>query len=313
MLDWIFLMPLPDGRTVLILGAGASRPYLYPVGSELLDMIVRPGDAYYRDTAGFAYAAEALNCIREFRASSLDQIVEVYPNHWPLVRYGIANIILQLENRRDLHPQDDWYTWFYDHILNNDPHLGSGNLAVVTFNYDLSFDAHIHTLVKRRHHLPDDRASERLQNLKLLHVYGHLGPIQPVHGQGRPWGLEKQGWPEPALAHTAAAGILAINDLKAEESFVAARELISAADVIVFIGFGWVPSNVARLNLKETAARASLILATAVGVRDETRILQHLPDGVRTHFGDFPSGSHPRPTIDMLDRLFRDGRVAVTV
>jgi hypothetical protein len=296
---------------VLILGAGASAPYCYPVGSELLEMIVRPGEAYYRDTAGFADAGEALSCIREFRGSSLDQIVEVYPNHWSLVRYGIANIMLQLENRRDLHPQDDWHTWFYDRILDNDQHLGSGDLAVITFNYDLSFDAHMHTLVKRRHRLSDDRAAERLQNLKLLHVYGHLGPIQTLHGQGRPWGLEKQGWPEPALAHTAAAGIIAINNPKAEESFATARELIAAADLIVFIGFGWVQANVARLNVKDTVRRDSLILATAVGVCDPRRILEHLPDGVRTHIGDF-TGPHPRPTINMLDRLFRDGGLSVT-
>ena len=46
-------------------------------------MIVRLGEAYYRDSAGFADAEESLNCVREFRAKSLDQIVEVYPEHWP--------------------------------------------------------------------------------------------------------------------------------------------------------------------------------------------------------------------------------------
>ena len=307
---WSHLLPLPEGRTVLILGAGASTPYGYPVGSELLQMIVRPGEAYYRDTGGFADAEEALSCIREFRANSLDQIVEVYPNHWSLVRYGIANIMLQLENRPDLHPQDDWYTWFYDKVLDNDPYLGGGRLSVITFNYDLSFDAHIHTLVKRRHRLSDEQAAERLQNLRLLHVYGHLGPIQTLHGQGRPWGLPKQGWPEPALAHTAATGIIAINDPKAEAACATARELIASADLIVFMGFGWVPANVVRLNVKETATRASLILATAVGVSDPRRILGFLPEGVRTHFGDF-APAHPRPTLDMLERLFREGGLSV--
>ena len=220
--------------------------------------------------------------------------------------------MLQLENRPDLHPQDDWYTWFHDQILNNDQHLGNGKLAVITFNYDLSFDAHIHALVKRRHRLSDDRAAERLQNLTLLHVYGHLGPIQTLHGQGRPWGLEKQEWPEPALAHVAAAGIIAINNPKAEESFATARELIAAADVIVFMGFGWVQSNLARLNVKDTARRASLILATAVGVRDPTEILEYLPEGVRTHLGDFTGTNPSRPTIGMLDRLFRDGGLSAT-
>lgn len=137
----------------------------------------------------------------------------------------------------------------------------------------------------RRHRLTNEQATERLQNLKLLHVYGDIGPIQRIHGAGRAWGLQNQGWPEPELAHAVAAGIRAINDPRTDESLAIARSLISEAEYIAFIGFGWMPANVSRLDLKETAKRASAILLTAVGIQDTRPIVAELPAGIPFHIG----------------------------
>lgn len=304
-------MALLDRKTVLILGAGASAPYNYPLGAKLLEMVLAPGADFYRTPAGFADAEGSLRRIRRFRADSLDEIVRRYPQDWPLVKYGIASILLKLEDL-DSDAVDDWYTWFFKRVLQDDPNLRDGQFSVITFNYDLSFDAHIHSLLATRHGLSDGEAAERLnKNLKIHHMYGHIGPVASLHGAGRRFGTRyNPATPlTPELISQAAAGIVSIDDPNSERSAETARKMIAEAECLLFVGFGWAKENVDRLGLKANA-RNAWILSTTVGIEDrDTKIAIHLPDPGKFYAETLQAGDDT--TSKMISRLLRNGEVAI--
>jgi hypothetical protein len=298
---------LLDRKTVLVLGAGASAPYGHPLGAQLLEMVLAPGADFYRTPAGFADAEGSLRRIRRFRADSLDEIVRRYPQDWPLVKYGIASILLKLEDL-DHGAADDWYAWFFKQVLQDDPNLGDGQLSVITYNYDLSFDAHIHSLLATRHGLSEDQAAERLrEKLKIHHMYGHIGPVKSIHGEGRSFGgpYNPVRPLTPDLILQAAAGIVSVDDPKCEQSADSARRMIAEAEHILFVGFGWAQENVDRLDLK-TNARSAWILSTTVGIEDrETRIGIHLPDASK-FYAESWDATGTDSTSKLISRLLRN-------
>jgi hypothetical protein len=182
-------------RTTLILGAGASAPYGYPVGVGLRNALLENASGFDSVIADIGMHAndwkELQRLVQVFQRPSIDEFLAKYGERSQLVKVAIAHRLNRHESM-DQHtsPQnsDCWYLRLLDEYLSNDPALGRGLLTVVTFNYDLSLEAYMFETIKVRHELTDEEARATVKALDVQHVYGHLGPLQSVHGAGRPYG-----------------------------------------------------------------------------------------------------------------------------
>ena len=100
-----------------------------------------------------------------------------------------------------------------------------------------------------------DECAKALAQIPIVHVYGQLGE-RPYPQQGsqmyRPDQME-----HPRYVETAAAGIRLYHE-EAEAASTTAREVLSTAKRICFLGFSYNPFNVARLKVR------SLDLSTTV-------------------------------------------------
>lgn len=137
--------------TVFILGAGASKPYGYPLGWELRERILALPD----DCELFPKLDHAPNEFIQFKkalaespAESIDAFLEHRDEFTRIGKHAIAAELLKCEQRERLYDpgnEDDWYRYLFnrmtagvrfDHFLQNE-------VSFVTFNYDRSLEEYL--------------------------------------------------------------------------------------------------------------------------------------------------------------------------
>lgn len=140
--------------TLLILGAGASKPYGYPTGLELTKLIVDDLAEIEHNESGWTYdlGYDMADLVSTFRFSldmSKKYSIDSYltsredENFTELGKIAIVNAISKCELHDSFFDdvEDDWYTYLintlydcsYDNIKDN-------KLGIITFNYDRSLE-----------------------------------------------------------------------------------------------------------------------------------------------------------------------------
>lgn len=116
----------------------------------------------------------------------------------------------------------------------------------MTFNYDRSLEAYLHTALKYRFDLTENQALRELERIPIIHVHGELGsypdiPYERVHDLRK---IEK-----------ISQSIQIIQDLSdtigsfCSPRFEKAHNYINQAARVVFMGFGFHTDNVRRLEI----------------------------------------------------------------
>ncbi|MCF7816290.1 MAG: hypothetical protein K9M54_00270 [Kiritimatiellales bacterium] len=229
--------------TVLVLGAGASKPYGFPLGLELKAQILQhlenPGRNDARSSISIAGFGDDL--VKDFFESfkytqhkTLDAFLEHKKCFRELGSYLIAHAILPNENPDRLFPGHDWYLDFYNYLEFHNVDRKFFELSIVTFNYDRSFE---HFMTKAidynvQHELVELAHSNR-EKIKIVHAHGSFGEYTTI-----PFGMTKPDDSEEF--HAATRNIKIVSDnLVNSPTFTMARELINEAGNIVFLGFGY--------------------------------------------------------------------------
>lgn len=184
-------------KTVLILGAGASRPYSFPVASELRNLILQENEsAELLSHLGFqgngigefrAWVDESLDQREQEEAQrkrfktrfglsefySIDAFLAYNPEFEFLGRMMMAAILLRCENITAL--RGGWYRALFNEIVADGPDFPTDRLSVITFNYDRSLETYLSRSLMFAFDLTEERAWKMLERIKIVHVYGHLG------------------------------------------------------------------------------------------------------------------------------------------
>lgn len=256
-------------RTTLILGAGASNAYGFPLGSDLRrDIINRQGDAVNSEESKLWEAMGFSNESRSVFARALD-------------RTGIESIDALLETQSDLreigkvfialeigqHEKDElfwdltgqalhgrgmehWYRFLWNKIRTRLDEFGQNQLKVVTFNYDRSLEYYLFHVMQNSLRLRDDVVAQAIARIPIIHVYGQLG--QP-HFWGKADSSRNYSPPyDKKSLENAIEGIKVIDE-RADDSneFQEARKAIQWADRVCFLGFGFDRDNLRRLRMHE--------------------------------------------------------------
>lgn len=251
-----------DNLTVLVLGAGASKPYEFPTGPELV-----------RDLTDWMWATEVVNRLgissQEYskfeellRASgqySIDRFLELRPEFAELGRALIASRIAKGESRFTGPSvfSCDWYQWLLHSVLKPpifETASGVGDwlrqiaarLRIVTFNYDRSFELGLSGMIADSYRLNRWDVFDQLAAWQIVHVYGTLSlDWRKWTGREREWGRSRDE------IIRASSGIeLLRHDNGIEESLTLqeARKCLRRSCRVIFLGFGFDSLNLKRIG-----------------------------------------------------------------
>jgi hypothetical protein len=119
-------------------------------------------------------------------------------------------------------------------------------LAIVTFNYDRSFEYYFTKLIGRRSGLSAADAYAIFNEIPLIHLHGSFGPPDSSIAGGLDYGAALTA----DNIRIAAENILVVSEVTDTlPTFEAAEQLFWRAERIRFLGFGYSPDNVRRLRI----------------------------------------------------------------
>jgi hypothetical protein len=300
-------------KTVLILGAGASHPYGLPLGKALRHQL-----AYLKvgESPGYVPLLDSIfgaKEVREFseafrRASmSIDEFLGNGGAKYEAVgKAAIVAVICSEELESLLHNMDGrrqdeklygtghWYDHLWERMregVANPGMLEHNKLSIITFNYDRSLECFLHLAVREGYGVADIDAANFLRWLDPIHIYGSVGKFHPSITGVRDGIYFRQYSPE-LTADDLREGSKSIRVISESRDVTpeleAARACLSAADQIVFLGFGFDQTNMRRLAIPSlfadkfhaNAARPS-IRFTSLGLFDTEA------DRIKRDFGHF--------------------------
>lgn len=133
--------------TVLVLGAGASKPYNFPTGFELsgriFDQLQGAGHAPYNNLREiFGFGQTEINRFRDAfyfsGKNSVDAFLEHRTEFLAIGKAATAAVLVEYENPWRLFQYDDqnWLRYLYNNLNTSFDDFGSNKLSIVTFNYD---------------------------------------------------------------------------------------------------------------------------------------------------------------------------------
>lgn len=251
--------------TVLVLGAGASAPYGFPVASELKERIC---SAFVKDSVPVRMLHEGseipMNVFLEFRdafyksgQSSVDAFLEHRPAFIAVGKLAIAYSLMPYESEDALFESTgsrggNWYQYLSEKLNASFEKFGENRLSVITFNYDRSLEHYLLTTLQNAHGRSLEECAEMLRKIPIHHVYGQLSRHPYPDKQARPYNPERGTYKSVGYA---ARGITLLHD-EAKPELEAARQVLKTAERICFLGFSYHPINLDRLRLQDSSRRA---------------------------------------------------------
>jgi len=273
--------------TVFILGAGASAEYGFPLGNDLVRMIVAGTEGnglLYSEllAAGFS-GAEVTTFSRKLRDSdslSIDTFLEGNGGgqFQAIGKAAIAITILRAEQMSIVGqkwlgqnvPADHWLRYVWNLMRSgcaSSKDFTKNKVAVVTFNYDRSVEWYFRTVLESAFNLPgpSDAASLFESAVQVAHLHGKIahrefGQYNTLSGQE---------------VKQIASGIRVVHDAADEPQFKTAYKLFGEAQLLCLLGFGYHPVNIDRLRLNQSLPRHTAILASTYKMGEaEVRVAQ---------------------------------------
>jgi len=247
--------------TLFLLGAGASKPYGLPLGSELRTIIC--GAENDRNPAARAVAQEGeftqvdiQDVARKFLRSNVRSIDEFLGRHPHLVGVGkalIAATICSKEHPDEIFSEqnpDHWYRVLWNVLIDDTMQgqdLRRNSVRFITFNYDRSLEFFLHESTKGTYGYNDVAAYGLWSPLQVMHVYGSVGEFNFADGadRTRPYSTEIR----PRELSAAAGGINIIPEGRGDAKvFQTARKWFDWAQHVYILGFGFDRLNCDRLR-----------------------------------------------------------------
>lgn len=272
--------------TVLILGAGASHPYGYPLGNGLVNGIV--GLTKAGEPSGHLHAvllrelpfrdqvADFHERLSRSETSSIDDFLESNAEYREIGKLCIAAhlTVWGPASKIEPHPDRHWYRYLWERMRQGaraSEEFRENRVRIITYNYDTSLERYFASVLQ--HTFPDLAAAGsesakalRASVLPIVHLHGSLGEsADQVFSVSDRMTLNSLDF-----YRQASAGIRIVHDDKPTDDYGRAHEWLREAEVICFLGFGYHPTNVKRLDvLGQIRGRAGVFYGgTALGLEE---------------------------------------------
>lgn len=249
-----------EKNIVFVLGAGASIPFDYPSGAALVKRICNNlSNVQSHEFREIHECIQDANPIRDFRdqlfysaQQSVDSFLEHRPEFMEIGKMAITQALIPFENHNRLFVADgtNWYTYLFRKLTTKtsfDNFISKNQIAFITFNYDRSLEHFLFTALKSTYGKNDSECSAVLNSISIIHVYGRLDYLQWQKVDGRAYNNSEYS------AHILKKSAKEIHIITETEhdltDFKRASDLLEKAEVIYFLGFGYNPTNLDRLNI----------------------------------------------------------------
>jgi hypothetical protein len=155
-----------------------------------------------------------------------------------------------------------WYHYLLDHMLTGS--FEDNQLAVVTFNFDRSFERALYRVLRANFTGDEEDIRRRCASVPIVHIHGRLGPpdwLELDTAGARPYnGNDLTAQQLEACAEK----IRLVTDEIDPAVTATTRQLLSEASTIYFLGFSYHPLNLAKLHCGDFLGRSdNTILGTA--------------------------------------------------
>lgn len=280
--------------TTLVLGAGASIPYGFPSGRELLFEVIdelapAANSDLKRDLISEGFGETQIGFFRdallESHLQSIDAFLENRAVFLEIGKKAIAIKLIRKEVTSNLvrRKKMAWYEYVFDHIGDSKEDCADAPISFVTFNYDRSLEQFFFLTFQAAFGLREDEAKDLLSRLRIVHVYGQLAPLSVLDQRGRPYSNDVS---REAIARAYEAIKIMAEGKDSSPQLVKARSFIQDSEILAFLGFGYHPANLDRLAL-DTVFHGHEVLGTAYGLGDDemNRANERL-SRCKIHFGE---------------------------
>lgn len=265
-------------ETVLVLGAGASEPYGFPLGNTLLREIVKnvratpleflPGTPYVPDEDEVVLAMERFaDKLLASGQGPIDAFLQRNRQDEQLRergKFAVAKILMEKEDHGFLIAKEgEWYQhlWHFMDDAENLDVFGENKLSIITYNYDRSLEHYLHTALTNSYGAsPKQACEQQLSQIPVIHLHGSLGRLpwqdkEPGTGPVREYVPDAKG---KGAINAASKAIQILDEVEAVPSrqFQRAHKCLLKAKHIYVLGFGYDPENVKRLKPPEGQIRA---------------------------------------------------------
>lgn len=279
-----------EQATVLVIGAGASCDFGYPTGEGLVHEIcttLAVGSPNYeplRKTWGDEESLAAFRAaLRDSAAMSVDAFLEHRRSFVEVGKMAIATCLIPHETSATLFETSkagtpSWLRLLFERLKASRDDWPRNRLSIVTFNYDRVVEHFLMKALRNSFGLKFEEATAMLSAaIPIVHVHGSLGALPGFGDTYR----EYQPTVNTVTIREAAGGIHVVHEGDAATpAFQQARELLSKAEQIVFLGFGYHRTNMNRLGIRELPKGIAL-LGTSTGMKPTERIVARERSGDR--------------------------------
>lgn len=202
---------------------------------------------------------------------SIDAFLENRKDFLEIGKQAIAATLIIYEDPSKILSRSKDYMSSYEYLfphLNLKNSLGAKNKATfITFNYDRSLEFFLFNAIKYSFNLSAEESISVLKTIPIIHFYGLLGNFN-LEPNGR-WYDTKITMDRIKLASDSISIIHEGN--KQEDVNFSVQDTINEAEKICFLGFGFHPLNVQRLNLDGFYSSGKPIIASAYGIGNDER------------------------------------------
>jgi len=254
-------------QTVLVLGAGASAPFGFPTGYQLLQQVLSMPRAQVEKCGFDEDRIDSFRlALQRSGRTSVDEFLENRPDFMDIGKLVIALALIPHESDERLFDRQNAPSW-YDHLFDklNAPFdaFTDNRLTVITFNYDRSLEWYLYVVLSNAYKLDRAVSLKAVKSIPIVHVHGQLGPLSYSDEPGRAYNYE------PSKAREAASGIKVVHE----------------AEKVYFIGFAYHAANVKRLRIDEIPSH-TVICGSAYGMTGAESQQAKTRFNCRLHTGD---------------------------
>ena len=279
-------------KTVLVLGAGASKPFGFPTGIELSAKVVdflNPGLKQFEALRAFGFREGDILAFREAfyfsGKNSLDGFLEHNPIFVEIGKAAIAAALVPCETISALFGyKKNWLRHLYNNLNTSFESFGKNHLSVVTFNYDRTVETFFVTALQNTYGKTEAEAVQALSSLPIIHLHGQLGP-PPWEAGGRQFDPDLDTW----ALNSSVRGIKIIHEDIADgrdKDFERAKGLIQNADQVFFMGFGYNQTNLERLDARSIPDGVAFGTSVGLGNQEQVWVREVTDNRIRLVAGD---------------------------
>jgi hypothetical protein len=244
-------------KTVFIVGAGASEPFKFPTGYQLLQNIYALTDSNQNDLSIYNQCGFSSTEIDRFRQDlirsqkrSIDAFLEHRPEYIRLGKCLIMQALLGHENFDAIYSNPDWYSYIWNMMNCKFDDFQRNEISFITFNYDRTLEMYLLNCMSSLYNKSESECWEKLKSIPIVHVHGKLGEVKFDNPTEYTDFGENITSYEKLLSASKSIKIVH-EDIDNDKEFEEANNLLRQATLVVLLGFGYDDNNLRRLRISE--------------------------------------------------------------